>query len=69
MNNSSKRNHSLLNGFTIVPTEFVYLVNEVRKTQKNLNDKSLVNYVFHSEVIELKKLEDKLDEYLNGLEG
>lgn len=69
MNNSSKRNHSLLNGFTIVPTEFVYLVNEVRKTQKNLNDKSLLNYVFHSEVIELKKLEDKLDEYLNGLEG
>lgn len=69
MNNSSKRNHSLLDGFTIVPTEFVYLVNEVRKTQKNLNDKSLVNYVFHSEVIELKKLEDKLDEYLNGLEG
>ena len=69
MNNSSKRNHSLLNGFTIVPTEFVYLANEVRKTQKNLNDKSLVNYVFHPEVIELKKLEDKLDEYLNGLEG
>lgn len=69
MNNSSKRNHSLLDGFTIVPTEFVYLVNEVRKTQKNLNDKSLLNYVFHSEVIELKKLEDKLDEYLNGLEG
>lgn len=69
MNNSSKRSHSLLNGFTIVPTEFVYLVNEVRKTQKNLNDKSLLNYVFHSEVIELKKLEDKLDEYLNGLEG
>lgn len=69
MNNSSKRNHSLLDGFTIVPTEFVYLVNEVRKTQKNLNDKSLVNYVFHSEVIELKKLEDKLDEYLNGLKG
>lgn len=69
MNNSSKRNHSLLDGFTIVPTEFVYLVNEVRKTQKNLNHKSLVNYVFHSEVIELKKLEDKLDEYLNGLEG
>lgn len=69
MNNSSKRSHSLLDGFTIVPIEFVYLVNEVRKTQKNLNDKSLVNYVFHSEVIELKKLEDKLDEYLNGLEG
>lgn len=69
MNNSSKRNRSLLDGFTIVPTEFVYLVNEVRKTQKNLNDKSLVNYVFHSKVIELKKLEDKLDEYLNGLEG